>query len=224
MSGVLLTGFEPFDGSPTNASWEAVERATQLWDTHPAWGQTPALDGVAIPTLETLLLPVEFDTAAALLVSHTATYQPKLVISTGVNAGSSTVALERLAVNLRDARIADASGHQPIDVTIDAQAPAARWSSLPLRHIAASLDAAHIPHSLSMTAGTYVCNDVFFALMGIASRLGMTAGFIHVPASPSMNTTGPTMPTALVADALVRACATAWTTAAMHRPSASPSQ
>ena len=224
MSGVLLTGFEPFGGSPSNASWEAVELAAGLWDTHPAWGETTALDGVAPPTLEIMLLPVEFGTAAALLVDHILTNRPTLVIATGVNAGSSTVALERLAVNLRDARIADASGHQPIDVTIDAQAPAARWTSLPLRDIAASLDEAQIPHSLSMTAGTYVCNDVFFALMGIASRLGVTAGFIHVPASPSMNTTGPTMPTALVADALVRVCVAAWTTAVGHRPSAGPSQ
>ncbi len=159
---LIVTGFEPFGGASLNASWEAVQR----------------LEGV-----ETALLPVTFSGAAA-RVRALARQKPDVLLCVGEAGGASRILLERVAVNLMDARIPDNDGFQPRDLPLKEGGPAAYFSGLPVRRLCEALAAADIPAALSCTAGTYVCNAVFYALMDEIAALGSdtAGGFIHVPA------------------------------------------
>lgn len=165
---MLLTGFEPFAGDARNPSGEAVAEAALTW--------------AGPETLVTATLPVEFDAAAAELRQLIAEFAPDVVIATGLAGGRPHVTPERVAINLRDARIPDNAGAQPIDEPSVAGGPAAYFSSLPVKAIAAAIEGAGIPAAVSHTAGTFVCNHVFYvAAHEAASRPGMRAGFVHVP-------------------------------------------
>ncbi len=159
--GIIVTGFEPFGGAEVNASWEAVRR----------------LDGV-----ERILLPVSF-AAAVKGIRGLAGRGIDAVICVGEAGGRSAISVERVAVNLMDARMPDNDGARPVDAPVVPGGPAAYFSTLPTRRIAARLEEAGIPAELSCTAGTYVCNAVFYALMDAVARSGrpIPAGFIHVP-------------------------------------------
>ena len=151
---IIVTGFEPFGGESTNASWEAVKE----------------LEGV-----QTILLPVSFRRAAALIREMTFSRQDA-VICVGEAGGRDRISVERVAVNLMDARIPDNDGFQPVDIRIREDGPAAYFSSLPTRAMTEAMENAE----LSYTAGTYVCNTVFYTLMD-AIKDTIPAGFIHVP-------------------------------------------
>lgn len=159
---LIVTGFEPFGGSETNASWEAVQR----------------LEGV-----EKRLLPVSFARAKDEINALVAE-APDAIICVGEAGGRSAISVERVAVNCLDARIPDNDGAQPIDQQIVANGPAAYFATLPTRGIVARLQDAGISAELSYTAGTYVCNCAFYALMDAIARSGkpILGGFIHVPA------------------------------------------
>lgn len=160
---IIVTGFEPFGGSEKNASWEAVR----------------TLAGV-----RTIMLPVSF-TMAEKAVRDMASSVPDAIICVGEAGGRSAVSIERVAVNIKDARIPDNDGIQPRDLPIRAGGPDAYFSSLPTREICEAINAAGVPAELSYTAGTYVCNLAFYALMDEIRKRGRrtTGGFIHVPAS-----------------------------------------
>lgn len=167
---VLLTGFEPFGGETINPSWEMVKAA-----------QAPA--GMQ---LEKILLPVSFRKAPALIEEKIQSLRPDVILSLGQAGGREGISLERLAVNLADARIADNDGFQPRDEALQADGPAAYFSTLPLRRMEAALRAAGLPASLSNTAGLYVCNAVFYTAAQLAESLNpaLRAGFVHVPYLP----------------------------------------
>ena len=160
---IVVTGFEPFGGASVNASWEAVK----------------TLGGVG-----KVRLPVSFARAGE-AIRRIVAMAPDAVICVGEAGGRSLISVERVAVNLMDARIPDNDGAQPADVPIDPTGPAARFAALPTRRIAERIRAAGIPAELSYTAGTYVCNGTFYALMDAIAAAGipMLGGFIHVPAS-----------------------------------------
>jgi pyroglutamyl-peptidase len=166
---VLLTGFEPFDGADTNPSWLAVREIAETWSGSAA--------------LRTAELPVEFGTAGDRLLELIARYEPTIVIATGLAEGREAVTVERVAINVADARIADNAGARPIDEPIVPGGPAAHFSSLPIKAIAAALRDDGVPAGVSQTAGTFVCNDVFYRLMHATNGRSMRAGFIHVPAA-----------------------------------------
>jgi len=163
VSGVLLTGFEPFGDDPVNPSGEAVQLAAGLWD--------------GPETLTCAVLPVEFATAAARLRELIATHRPDVVLATGLAGGRRAVSIERVAVNLVDARIPDNAGAQPVDLPCVPGGPAAWFATVPVKAIASAIAAAGIPSALSLSAGSYVCNHVFAHAVDAAPR----AGFIHVP-------------------------------------------
>jgi pyroglutamyl-peptidase len=114
--------------------------------------------------------------------------QPQLVLALGVAGGRSEITPERVAINMDDGRICDNAGCQPIDQPVVEGAPAAYFSTLPIKAIVRDLRAAGIPAAVSNSAGTFVCNHLFFGLMHrIATRPlagGMRGGFIHVPLLP----------------------------------------
>jgi pyroglutamyl-peptidase len=190
MARVLLTGFEPFADARANSSWDAVQMLADTWSRP--------------HELVVRRLPVVFGSGGRRLVEHVAAHTPDVVVAVGVAEGRSAVTPERVAVNLRDARIPDNAGRQPIETPCVAGGPAAYFSTLPVTAIVSALKDAGIPAEPSMTAGTYVCNDAFYALQHALVGLGVSSGFVHVPASPQMELGPdvPTMATGVIARAL----------------------
>jgi len=171
---VLLTGFEPFNGARMNPALEIV-RALDGW--------APA-DGHAICGLR---LPCVFGEARLRLHDAILVQQPDIVIALGQAANRPAISLERVALNFIDAPIPDNAGCQPIDCAVIPGAPAAYFSTLPLRQILARLRVAGVPAEISQSAGSYVCNELFYGLMHQVAAPGSrvrAAGFIHVPALP----------------------------------------
>lgn len=171
---VLLSGFSPFAGAARNESWDAVSLATPMLRDQ----------GLSVVELE---LPVEFGRAGAQLLEAVSAHRPRVVIATGLAAGRPGVTPERVAVNVRDARIPDNAGASPVDEPVVPGAPVGYFSTLPIKAMVAALAADGVPGSVSQTAGTYVCNDVFFQLqhrLGTdASLAGIRGGFVHVPSA-----------------------------------------
>lgn len=168
MRTVLLTGFEPFDQDTLNPSWEAV----RLLD------ETLINDDVRIVARQ---LPCVFSQAPAHLHALIERFTPQMVIAVGLGPGRSDIALERVAINLIDARIPDNQGEQPIDVPVAAEGPTAYFSTLPIKAMVAALRAAGIPATVSHTAGTFVCNQVFYSLQHTLAGSTVRSGFMHVP-------------------------------------------
>lgn len=171
---ILLTGFDPFGGEDFNPSIAIARQAARLLG-----GQ-----GLQAHAAE---LPCAFATAPAALDALLASHRPDVVISLGLAAGRTTMGLEKVAINHIDARIEDNAGHQPIDRPVVAGAPAAYFATLPLK---AALQALREPApgreaievNISYSAGSFVCNQVFYSLMHrTAGMPGIHAGFIHVP-------------------------------------------
>lgn len=167
---ILLTGFAPFAGEAINPSWEAVR----------------ALHGESIAghRLRTLELPTEFDASLRALRKALREMKPRVAIAVGLAGGRKGLSLERVAINVDDARIPDNAGAQPVDVPIVARGPAAYFSTLPIKAALARLRDAGIEAHISQTAGTYVCNHVFYSLMHATRRTSARAGFVHVPYLP----------------------------------------
>jgi pyroglutamyl-peptidase len=179
---ILLTGFEPFDGERVNPSREIVR----------------ALDGETIGKHRVVgaILPVAFSATRSALDSLLTQHRPALVVALGQAGGCSEITLERVAINLIDARIADNEGAQPVDEAVIDGAPPAYFSTLPLKAIATHLRALGIPAATSLSAGSFVCNQAFFALAHlIATRhTGTRGGFVHVPWLPEQVTQRPGQP------------------------------
>ena len=168
---VLVTGFSPFAGETANPSWQAAR----------------ALDGAIIAghRVSALELPTEFAASIATLRAALRRQRPRVVVATGLAGGREGISLERVAINVIDARIPDNAGAQPVDVPVVRRAAPAYFSSLPIKAALAALQREDIPAHVSQTAGTYVCNALFYALMHAAKRhRGMRAGFVHVPWLP----------------------------------------
>jgi len=167
---VLLTGFEPFNGADVNPSWEAVR----------------ALDGWSGPGFQVAAreLPCVFGRANLALFDAIDALQPDIVIAVGQAGGRNEISVERIAINVDDASIADNAGQQPVDATIVDGGPAAYFGTLPIKAIVQSLRLRGFPAGVSQTAGTFVCNHVFYGLMHHAQGRALKGGFIHVPFLP----------------------------------------
>lgn len=192
----LVTGFAPFGGEKVNPAWEAVKLL-------PA-----TLPGARIITA---LLPTAFEQGARVLAEQIQLHEPDAVLCVGQAGGRPALAVERVAVNLVDARIADNEGNKPQDEAVIPGGPAAYFSNLPTRALVERLLAKGIPASLSYSAGTYVCNEVFYRLMHlVAVRYPkMLGGFIHVPydtkQAARLPAPPPSLPVAIVAQGLQEA-------------------
>jgi pyroglutamyl-peptidase len=165
----LVTCFEPFGGESVNASLEAVRRLP------------PRVGALEIVTVE---LPTSYARSHAALEAAIAQAQPAIVLCVGQAAERSALCVERVAVNVQDADIADNDGARPADTPVVAGGPAAYLATLPVRAAVAALRAEELPAQLSMSAGTFVCNHVFYGLMHLAAthRPAFAGGFLHVPA------------------------------------------
>ncbi len=178
---ILLTGFEPFGGEVINPSWE-VARAL-------------AGERIADEAIVTRQLPCVFGDAARALEGAIDELRPSHVLALGQAAGRCDLSIERVAINIDDARIADNAGARPVDTPVIADAPAAYFASLPIKAMVAALREAGYPASVSHSAGTFVCNHAFFALMhALARRPGARGGFMHLPLLPEQAARSPGQP------------------------------
>lgn len=168
---ILITGFEPFGGEPINPSLEAVQRLENR---------------IAGAELIKRSLPVIFQKAAGQLTSYMEEDRPDVVICIGQAGGVSGITVERIAVNLMDASIADNGGYQPEDVPVAAGGPNAYFSSLPVKKIVQRIKDNGLPAVLSNSAGTYVCNNTMYGLLHHIEQHcpDVRGGFIHVPYIP----------------------------------------
>jgi pyroglutamyl-peptidase len=141
-------------------------------------------------------LPCVFAQALPALQQTLAHLSPDIVLALGQAEGRCDFSVERVAINVQDARIPDNAGAQPIDVPVIAGGPAAYFSTLPIKTLVAGLKAAGFPASVSQTAGTFVCNQVFYALQHSLAGLGVHSGFMHLPLLPEQAAQwkGPTLP------------------------------
>jgi pyroglutamyl-peptidase len=173
MKTILLTAFEPFGGEALNASWEVARRLHG----------TLTADGSRVIAMQ---LPCVFERALRVLEERLDSLRPQTVVALGQAGGSPCVRLERVAINLDDACMVDNAGQQPIDVPVIHGGPTAYFSSLPIKAMASALRKARVPVSVSHSAGTYVCNHVFYGLMHEAGHRQSLerAGFIHLPYLP----------------------------------------
>jgi len=169
---ILLTGFEPFNKEIINPSWEAVR---QLDGWH---------EGEFV--VHARQLPVVFGHALKVVHQAVEELQPSIVIAVGQAGGRVDMSIERVAINVDDAPIPDNQQRQLVDQPIVNGGPAAYFSTLPIKAIVHELREAGLPASVSQTAGTFVCNHVFYGLMHQAHEWGTTmrAGFIHIPYLP----------------------------------------
>jgi pyroglutamyl-peptidase len=171
MKTVLLTGFEPFNQETINPAWEAV-RALEGWREA----------GFAV---EVRQLPCVFGDAIDTIRAAIDEVKPVLVIAVGQAGGRVDMSIERVAINIDDAPIRDNRKQQLVDQPIVVDGPAAYFSTLPIKAIVRELRAAGLPASVSQTAGTFVCNHVFYGLMHALAGCGdVKAGFIHIPYLP----------------------------------------
>jgi pyroglutamyl-peptidase len=199
---VLLTGFEAFGPSLNvspglNPSWMAV--------------QTLHDEKIAGARIVAAQLPCTFAGSSEKLGRLLQAHQPTVVISVGQAGGRAAIGLERIAINLNDAPIPDNEGRQPIDQPVVTGGPPAYFSTLPLKAMLHSLQAEGIEAHVSQTAGTYVCNHTFYALMHALAASdekqdapawpnSVRAGFVHVPWLPEQGE--PSMPLDTVVQAL----------------------
>jgi len=167
---VLLTGFEPFNGARINPAWEAV-RALKGWRG----------DDFQV---EVLQLPCVFGFANRVLAGAIDEMKPAIVIAVGQAGGRADLTVERVAINVDDAPIVDNDKQQPVDAAIVADGPAAYFSTLPIKAIVAEMRERGLRASVSQTAGTFVCNHVFYGLMHRIAGTAIKGGFIHVPYLP----------------------------------------
>jgi pyroglutamyl-peptidase len=179
---VLVTGFEPFGPDSVNPSWMAAQ----------------ALHGrmVAGHRIIGAQLPTVFGAAIAVLRQELMRHRPALVVGAGQAGGRAAISLERVAINVNDARIPDNGGAQPVDTPVIEGAPAAYFTTLPVKAMLAAIQAGGIDAEVSQTAGTFVCNHAFFGLMHeLATNPHLEStrgGFVHVPWLPGQGQ--PSMP------------------------------
>ncbi|MBG6244290.1 pyroglutamyl-peptidase I [Candidatus Symbiopectobacterium sp. 'North America'] len=202
MKTVLVTAFEPFDGEAINPSWEAVKVL-----------QGREIAGARVMTCQ---LACVFDLALQQLNAALAEHQPDCVLAVGQAGGRAEITVERVAININDACIPDNHGKQPIDTPVIAGGPDAYFSTLPIKLMVNALREQGIPASVSHTAGTFVCNHVMYGLLhALALRPGAASGgFVHIPYAPQQaarHPGEPSMPIAMVTEALVAMIAVAVT-------------
>jgi pyroglutamyl-peptidase len=167
MKRVLITGFDPFDGETINPSFEAILTMKSFKNIE----------------VHKLCVPTEFYHSSKIVIDAIHQLKPDYVIMVGQAGNSKTLLIERVAINIDDAKIPDNRNVQPIDHPISVFGPNAYFSTLPIKFLKESLNLHNVPAEISNSAGTYVCNHLMYSVLHEISQrnLNIKAGFIHVP-------------------------------------------
>lgn len=173
MKKLLITGFDPFGGEKINPAWEAVKGLP---------------DRIGEYELCKLEIPTVYGEAVKTVLNKAEEIKPDVILCVGQAGGRSAVTPERIAVNIRDARIPDNAGNQPRGEFCAADGPAAYFSTVPVMAMAEAVCAAGIPGTVSNSAGAFVCNDTLYLLLHRYAGTATRVGFIHVPYLPEQGT------------------------------------
>ena len=176
MTTVLLTGFEPFGTATSNPSGEIVKQ-------------------ISGDNIVTAILPVAYTQSADRLLALIAEHNPDVVICLGQAEGRTAITPEKVAINLDDARLADNEGVLRSDVKILDKGPDAYFSTLPLMEMVEAIKAQGIPASVSLSAGAFLCNHVFYVAQNKFAGTNVRSGFVHVPLMDSQAPEFPGLPT-----------------------------
>lgn len=165
---VLITGFDPFGGESVNPAYEAVKLLPEM------------VAGAEVIKME---IPTVYHKAGEAVEEGIKKYQPDVVICVGQAGGRSSITIEKVAINLAEARIPDNDGKQPMDQPLRQDGENAYFTNLPCKAIVKEIRDAGIPAHISYTAGTFVCNDVMYSLLYMIDKKynHIRGGFIHVP-------------------------------------------
>ncbi|MBU3715626.1 MAG: pyroglutamyl-peptidase I [Candidatus Nanopelagicaceae bacterium] len=177
MERILLTGFEPFHNSSLNPSQEIIKRISHR----------------SLVAKE--VLPVTFGEASLKLISLIDQHKPTVVIALGQAEGRKEITPERIAINLDDARIPDNAGNSPKESKTVAGGPDAYFTTLPIKNLVEKLNENRIPASISLSAGTFVCNHIFYAMQHHCLDKSIKSGFIHLPLMNEQAIEFPELPT-----------------------------
>lgn len=182
MKRIILTGFEPFGGESINPSWEVVKLLEKKTESYQIIAQQ---------------LPCVFDLSLQILYAKIDEIHPDIVLCIGQAGGRADISIERVAINLNDATIPDNQGNQPIDTPIITNAPNAYFSNLPCKAMVQAVKTSGIPASLSLSAGSYVCNHTMFGLLHHLAQHHphCRGGFIHIPYLPEQGILHRNVPT-----------------------------
>jgi pyroglutamyl-peptidase len=185
MTKILLTGFEPFGTASSNPSGEIVKQISG--------------DNIVIA-----ILPVAYTQSAERLLELIAEHNPEVVICLGQAEGRTQITPEKVAINLDDARLADNEGVLRNDVKINENGPDAYFTTLPVKEMADAAKAAGVPASVSLSAGAFLCNHVFYVAQSKFAGSNVRSGFVHVPLMDSQAPEFPGLPT-MPLDQMVKA-------------------
>ena len=190
MKKILITGFEPFGGASINPALEAVKRL-----------EGRALEGGSIVTCQ---VPVVRFKAIDAVIRAIETHQPDYVITVGQAAGRAGITPERVAINVDDFRIPDNEGIQVVDEPVIEGGPDAYFSTLPIKAMTKAMQDNGIPAQVSNTAGTFVCNHLFYGIQHYLRDSQIGHGFVHIPLLPEQATDGnqPAMSLEMIAEGL----------------------
>ena len=166
---LLITGFDPFGGETINPSWEAVRRLP---------------DRIGAFTLTKLQIPTEFVRGAEMILQAAREQNPDVILAIGQAGGRSGITPEVVAINLREASIADNAGVQPQNAPVVPGGPDGYFTTVAVRDMVAAVRKKEIPSTLSYSAGAFVCNDVLYTLLHHYAGTSTQVGFIHVPFLP----------------------------------------
>lgn len=169
MKRLLITGFDPFGGAAVNPSWQAVSRLPEQ---------------VGDYVLRKLEIPTVFHRGAQVVLEAAAQFLPDVILCVGQAGGRDSVTPERIAVNIRDARIPDNAGNQPRGEFVAEDGPAAYFATVPVEKMAQAIREAGLPATVSNSAGAFACNDVMYSVLHHLAGTAVKAGFIHVPYIP----------------------------------------
>ena len=177
---IIVTGFDPFGGETINPSIECVKAL-------------PEIEGVELIRLE---LPTVFKESAKRLNEVINDVKPDAVLSVGQAGGRPGITMERIAINVDDARIPDNISQQPIDEAIQLDGEAAYFTTLPIKRIVKAIREAGISAEVSNSAGTFVCNHIMYQALFAATKADkpFKAGFMHIPFIPEQTTDKPSLP------------------------------
>ena len=176
MAKILLTGFEPFGNATLNPSGEIVNR-------------------ISADNIVTAILPVAYNSSASALLALIEKHSPDVVIMLGQAEGRTQITPERIAINLNDARIPDNEGVLRVNQEIIEGGPVAYRSTLPVVEIVDALKNADIPAAISLSAGAFLCNHIFYIAQNKYEGTAVRSGFIHVPLMDEQSEEFPGLPT-----------------------------
>lgn len=171
MKKILVTGFDPFGGEKINPALEVIKLLPK------------EINGNKIEVIE---IPTVYKKSIEKIEKAIKNFNPDFILSIGQAGGRTDISIERVAINIDDFRIKDNEGNQPIDEKIFSDGENAYFSTLPIKAIKKKILEKKIPVSISNTAGTFVCNHVFYGVRYLLEKKysEKKSGFIHIPYLP----------------------------------------